>query len=84
MAETAAPEGAGVDDVNGARMLSVGEAAKALGIGTRFAYDLVRKGAPPFGENGPIRVVHIGRLVKIPRADVERFLGGFESGVASG
>ena len=46
--------------------LTVRDVAKLLGIGLNSAYDLVRCGA--------IRSVRIGRLLRIPRSEVDRFL----------
>jgi excisionase family DNA binding protein len=49
-------------------MMTVLQAAAALGIGRTLAYELVRTG------EWPTPVVRIGRLVRIPRRPFEQFL----------
>lgn len=46
--------------------LTVDEVAQLLGVGRASAYALVRCGA--------IHSVRIGRLLRVPRSEVERFL----------
>jgi excisionase family DNA binding protein len=46
---------------------TVGEAAKAIGVGRGSAYELVRR--------GDLRTVHVGRRVLVPRDAVREFLG---------
>ena len=46
---------------------TVGEAAKAIGVGRSLAYELVRR--------GDLRTVHVGRRVLVPRDAVRDFLG---------
>lgn len=60
-------------------LLTVLEAAKALGIGRTTAYALIREGA------WPTPVVRLGRLIKIPDSPLRRLIetGGLqESDVA--
>lgn len=47
-------------DLSVARMLTVEEAARALGVGRTLAYELVRTG------QWPTPVVRAGRLIRIP------------------
>ena len=51
------------------RTCSIEEAAADLGIGRSLAYELARTG------RFPVRVLRIGRLYKVPRAELERLLG---------
>ena len=51
------------------RTVSVEEASAACGIGRSLGYQLAREG------RFPCRVLRIGRLLKVPRADLERLLG---------
>jgi predicted DNA-binding transcriptional regulator AlpA len=44
-------------------------AARALGLGRTAAYELVRSGA------WPTPVLRLGRLIKVPRADLLALLG---------
>lgn len=53
-------------------LLDVPEAARVLGIGRSFAYELVRRG------EWPTTVLRIGRLIKIPSGPLVRLV---ESGV---
>lgn len=48
-------------------VLSVGEAAQALGVGVNLAYDLVRQGVLPSIRLGAKRIV-------VPRAALEEFI----------
>ncbi|MDP2859330.1 MAG: helix-turn-helix domain-containing protein [Bacillota bacterium] len=55
---------------------TVGEAAKAIGVGRSLAYELVRR--------GDLRTVHVGRRILVPRDAVRDFLGlGQEQAPAS-
>ncbi len=49
--------------------VSIEEAAASLGIGRSLAYSLAREG------RFPCRILKLGRLLKVPRADLERVLG---------
>ena len=49
-------------------VLDVPTAAKVLGIGRSLAYDLVRRG------DWPTPVLHVGKLMKIPRAPLVALL----------
>ena len=51
-------------------LLDVPTAAKVLGIGRSLAYDLVRRG------EWPTTVLHIGKLIKIPREPLIRLIEG--------
>lgn len=51
------------------RTCSIEEAAAELGIGRGLAYDLARQG------NFPVRLLRIGRLYRVVRADLDRVLG---------
>jgi hypothetical protein len=51
-------------------VLDVPTAAKVLGIGRSLAYDLVRRG------DWPTPVLHIGKLIKIPREPLIRLIEG--------
>jgi len=46
---------------------TVGEAAKAIGVGRGLAHELVRR--------GDLRTVHVGRRIIVPRDAVREFLG---------
>lgn len=52
-----------------ARTVGVEEAGQMLGIGRALAYELART------DRFPCRVLKIGRLFKVPVADLERVLG---------
>ena len=49
-------------------VLDVPTAAKLLGIGRSLAYDLVRRG------EWPSTVIHVGKLIKIPREPLLRLI----------
>ncbi len=51
-------------------LLSVRQAARLLGVGTTFAWDLVRRGQIPS--------VRLGRRVLVPRAAIERLARSHE------
>ena len=51
------------------RTCSIEEAAVALGIGRGLAYDLARQG------RFPVRLLRLGRLYRVPRAELDRLLG---------
>ncbi len=51
-------------------VLDVPTAAKVLGIGRSLAYDLVRRG------DWPTPVLHVGKLIKIPREPLIRLIEG--------
>jgi len=51
--------------------LTVEEAAKMLGISRWLGYEQARN-----GHIGPVPVYRVGRKLIVPRAAVERFLGG--------
>lgn len=53
----------------GSGTVSVEEAGIRIGISRWLAYDLVRR------EAFPCRVLRVGRLLKVPVADLERLLG---------
>jgi excisionase family DNA binding protein len=46
--------------------VGVGTGAKRLGIGRDATYQLIRE--------GKIRAIHIGRRIRIPVAELERFI----------
>ncbi len=48
----------------------VSEMAEALGISRTAAYELVRRGPP----GGGVRVVRLGRAIRVPHAELERLL----------
>lgn len=50
------------------QVLSVEEAARALGLGRNSAYQAVRRGEIP--------VIRIGRRLVVPKAALERLLAG--------
>lgn len=52
------------------RTVTVEYAAAALGIGRTTAYHAVRTG------QFPVRTIRIGRRVVVPRASLDRLLGG--------
>lgn len=49
-----------------ALVLSVSEAARLLGVGRNHVYEMVAEGTIPH--------VRFGRLIKIPRSELERWL----------
>ena len=51
------------------RTCSIEEAANELGIGRTLAYELARQG------RFPVRVLRLGRLYRVPRAELARLLG---------
>jgi excisionase family DNA binding protein len=51
--------------------LTVGEAAKLLGIGRQLAYDQVRTGRIPS--------IRVGRRLLVPRRSLEKFLDSSEN-----
>ncbi len=51
------------------RTVTIEEAARRLGIGRTLAYELASSGA------FPCRVLRLGRLYKVPVAELERLLG---------
>lgn len=53
----------------GSGTISVEEAAIRLGISRWLGYDLCRR------DEFPCRVLRVGRLLKVPVADLERLLG---------
>ncbi len=55
--------------MEGNRTLSIEAAAKEIGISRWLAYDLARRG------KFPCRILRVGRLLKVPRAELERLLG---------
>ena len=55
-------------DVTG--ILTVAQAATALGIGTSTAYDAIR------AKTFPVRTVTLAGRLKVLRADLDRFLSG--------
>ena len=55
--------------MNQARTCSVEEAGLALGIGRSLSYQLAKAG------RFPVRVLRIGRLYRIPIAELDRLLG---------
>ncbi len=57
-----------------ARTCSIEEAAAELGIGRGLAYDLARQGS------FPVRLLRIGRLYRVVRADLDRVLGEEQPG----
>lgn len=63
---------------NAPDVLTVPEVARLLRIDRNTAYDLVKSGA--------LYGARIGHLLRVPRAEVERFLsrGGGEEGVPDG
>jgi excisionase family DNA binding protein len=59
--------------VTEAAALTLAEAAEYLGIGRRTAYDLVARG------EFPVPVVMVGRVRKVSRVLLERYLAGVGS-----
>ena len=57
--------------------VSIEEACRRLGVGRTLGYELARSGT------FPVRVLKIGRLYRVPRAELERLLGE-RGGVARG
>ncbi len=55
--------------------LTVEEAARVLRIGRTAAYELARRFEATEGQEG-IPVVRVGRLMRVPRAALERWAGG--------
>lgn len=55
--------------------LTVEEAAEILRIGRTAAYEQTRRYEQSNGEEG-IPVIRVGRLMRVPRAALERWLGG--------
>lgn len=53
-------------------LVSVGEAAVALGISRTTTYQMLREG------RFPVRVIQIGGRYRVPRRDLERFIEGGE------
>ena len=51
------------------RTCSIEEAASVLGIGRTLGYELARRG------EFPVRILRLGRLYRVPLADLERLLG---------
>lgn len=51
-------------------MVTVGAAARMLGIGESTAYDLVNRG------EFPVKVLRVGKAWRIPRAAIEEFCAG--------
>lgn len=66
---------------DGAKTLSVEEAAKALGIGRNKAYELANLWLDTGGEEG-IPALRLGRLIRIPRSALDQMLasGGAHRG----
>ena len=60
--------------------LTVGEAAKILGIGRQLAYDRCKTG--PHGEPPEIPVIKIGRRLLVPLAALNALLEQGQSSVA--
>lgn len=56
------------------RTCSVEEAAAELGIGRGLAYELARQGT------FPVKLLRIGRLYRVVRADLDRVLGEGQPG----
>lgn len=54
-------------------VLDLAEAAALLGIGRTLAYRLVKEGA------WPTPVIHVGRLIKIPRQPLVDYLGAHDA-----
>lgn len=61
-------ERAGPADTSIPAMLTVLEAAKILGIGRTFAYQLVRTGS------WPTPVIRTGRLIRIPSGPLQQMM----------
>jgi excisionase family DNA binding protein len=56
-------------------LLTVEEAARVLRIGRTAAYELARRDLATDGGEG-LRVVRVGRLLRVPRAALEDLIGG--------
>jgi len=56
-------------------LLTVEEAARVLRIGRTAAYELARRDLATGGSEG-LRVVRVGRLLRVPRAALEDLVGG--------
>jgi excisionase family DNA binding protein len=56
-------------------LLTVEEAARVLRIGRTAAYELARRDLANGGSEG-LRVVRVGRLLRVPRAALEDLVGG--------
>jgi excisionase family DNA binding protein len=56
-------------------LLTVEEAARVLRIGRTAAYELARRDLATGGAEG-LRVVRVGRLLRVPRAALEGIVGG--------
>ncbi len=56
-------------------LLKPSEVAEALGVGRTTAYELIRTGRLP--------TIRVGRSVRVPRAELERWLTDQTTGVAS-
>ena len=56
-------------------LLTVEEAARVLRIGRTAAYELARRDLATGGAEG-LRVVRVGRLLRVPRAALEDLVGG--------
>jgi excisionase family DNA binding protein len=56
-------------------LLTVEEAARVLRIGRTAAYALARRDLAAGGSEG-LRVVRVGRLLRVPRAALEDLVGG--------
>lgn len=55
------------------RTISVADASAMLGISSNLAYRLIRE------DGFPVRVLKIGNVYKIPRAELERYIDGGEA-----
>ena len=56
-------------------LLTVEETARVLRIGRTAAYELARRDLANGGSEG-LRVVRVGRLLRVPRAALEDLVGG--------
>ncbi len=56
-------------------LLTVEEAARVLRIGRTAAYELARRDLATGGAEG-LRVVRVGRLLRVPRVALEQLVGG--------
>lgn len=56
-------------------LLTVEEAARVLRIGRTAAYELARRDLATRGSEG-LRVVRVGRLLRVPRVALEDLVGG--------
>lgn len=64
-----------MDDQQLADFMTIDQAAAALQIGRTAAYDLARLYNASGGTDG-LPVVRVGRQLRVPRAVLERWLGG--------